>query len=568
MTIDLSIVTYHSSAHIEACLQAIIAQTLPLDQIHLTIFDNASSDDTVARAHAVLNEHHSAFASVRIVEQDANLGFGKAHNAALREGVSEYVFILNPDTELTPTCLATLYETAQRDEPDVAVWEPRQVPYDHPKWYDACTLETHWCSGAALLMRRRAFEAVNGFEPLLFLYCEDVDLSWRLRARGYRLRYIPSATLYHYSYDDPTIVKHHQWLGELRGNLLLRLRFGTWCDVLHGMALQWDTFKRTGGYGKKLMLRWWVKMLMHTPKIRREQFHGDAGMQFAKWDYGSRYSAKNYTFHHNQIGIELPYHPRVSVVIRTMGARIPLLRDAIRSVLNQTYPHDAIEIIVVQDGEATLGDVLSDHDYGAITMRYEPLGSKQGRSAAGNHGVRVATGEYCVFLDDDDLLLADHLEQLVATAQTTHASVAYGYGWEVPSEYASDGQTIAAEHAGLVRYDEEEFSFPRLLSYNYLPINAVLFAREAFFEAGEFDTSLDFLEDWDLWVRLAYLYRPFALIRKVVCVYRVPHTKKVRHDRDQTFAQTRLRVRIKHNQMPVQMKHSDIATWWESKQEG
>ena len=60
----------------------------------------------------------------------------------------------------------------------------RQIPYEHPKAYDPVTLDTPWVSGAATLFRREAFEAVGGFDDAIFMYGEDVDLSWRLRARG------------------------------------------------------------------------------------------------------------------------------------------------------------------------------------------------------------------------------------------------------------------------------------------------------------------------------------------------------------------------------------------------
>ena len=59
-----------------------------------------------------------------------------------------------------------------------------------PKAYDPVTLDTPWVSGAATLFRRSAFDSVGGFDPQLFMYGEDVDLSWRLRARGLRLRYL------------------------------------------------------------------------------------------------------------------------------------------------------------------------------------------------------------------------------------------------------------------------------------------------------------------------------------------------------------------------------------------
>ena len=108
-------------------------------------------------------------------------------------GRPPFVFVLNPDTCLYPDCLSELLGRAIAEEETVGVWEPRQIPYEHPKQYDPVLMEPPWCAGAALLIRRTAFEAVRGFDRHIFIYCEDVDLSWRLKREGWKLRYVPSA---------------------------------------------------------------------------------------------------------------------------------------------------------------------------------------------------------------------------------------------------------------------------------------------------------------------------------------------------------------------------------------
>jgi len=54
-----------------------------------------------------------------------------------------------------------------------------------------------WLSGACMLARREALDAVEGFDERFFLYWEDADLCRRLRARGYHVRYVPGATAIH-----------------------------------------------------------------------------------------------------------------------------------------------------------------------------------------------------------------------------------------------------------------------------------------------------------------------------------------------------------------------------------
>jgi GT2 family glycosyltransferase len=78
------------------------------------------------------------------------------------------------------------------------VADARQVPFEHPKDYDPVTGDTSWSSGACSMTQRTAFERIGGFDhETFFMYCDDVDYSWRLRLRGYRAVYAPSAALFH-----------------------------------------------------------------------------------------------------------------------------------------------------------------------------------------------------------------------------------------------------------------------------------------------------------------------------------------------------------------------------------
>jgi hypothetical protein len=96
------------------------------------------------------------------------------------------LLVINQDCIVEPGALETLVAIAAADDDRVAAWEMRQIPYEHPKAYDPVTLDVPWVSGAATLFRRAAFDAVGGFDDAIFMYGEDVDLSWRLRARGWR----------------------------------------------------------------------------------------------------------------------------------------------------------------------------------------------------------------------------------------------------------------------------------------------------------------------------------------------------------------------------------------------
>jgi glycosyl transferase family 2 len=125
-----------------------------------------------------------------------NLGSAGGHNALLDRFDSEFLFIMNPDAYASPTALAELMLAMAA--PGVGIAEGRQVPLEHPKEFDRHSGDTSWASGACILVRAEVLESVSGFDAAsFFLYCDDVDLSWRTRLAGYRVVYCPSASIYH-----------------------------------------------------------------------------------------------------------------------------------------------------------------------------------------------------------------------------------------------------------------------------------------------------------------------------------------------------------------------------------
>jgi GT2 family glycosyltransferase len=127
------------------------------------------------------------------------LGFGESVNLLFSLVCPAAGFLLvNPDCIPFPGCFDALYQTF-REHQDAGIVEARQWPLEHPKEFDPVTLETPWSSCACCLLSSEAFSAVGGFDPMFFLYNEDVDLSWRLRLADYKALYCPDAFAAHYT---------------------------------------------------------------------------------------------------------------------------------------------------------------------------------------------------------------------------------------------------------------------------------------------------------------------------------------------------------------------------------
>ncbi len=172
----------------------------------VVLVDNASED--LAALEALAKAHHAT-----LICNDRNLGFGVACNQGAATAETEFLLFLNPDTTLSPTTLTELVNAAER-YPEASAMNPRMtnarglpafmwfsplMPRSEvmPKGWPPHDQEVTVLQGCSLFVRRSAFEAVGGFDPAIFLYNEDDDLSRRLRAESGPLMFIHAACITH-----------------------------------------------------------------------------------------------------------------------------------------------------------------------------------------------------------------------------------------------------------------------------------------------------------------------------------------------------------------------------------
>ncbi len=223
-TVDVVVVSWNTRDATVACLGAVAASTGVHPEV--VVVDNASTDGTAAAAR-------QAFPGMTVIENADNAGFARAVNQGVRRGAGEYVLLLNPDTEVPAGALAAL--ASRLDElPRHGLLAPRLVGDDGSPQHSANSfpslrlsvllalgaqrllprrirarllLEGHWRSdedrdvpwviGAAMLLRRRALEAVGPLDERFFVYAEDMELCDRLWRAGWRVRFTPAVTIRH-----------------------------------------------------------------------------------------------------------------------------------------------------------------------------------------------------------------------------------------------------------------------------------------------------------------------------------------------------------------------------------
>ena len=137
--------------------------------------------------------------SINFRQSTKNLGFGSAHNILMREafdtGCDVYIGV-NPDGFFEQEAIAAMLHL-HTQKGQRALIEAVQFPEEHPKVYHPQTLETNWISGACFLYPKNIWSELGGYDENFFVYCEDVDLSWRARVLGIPTLTCPEALFYH-----------------------------------------------------------------------------------------------------------------------------------------------------------------------------------------------------------------------------------------------------------------------------------------------------------------------------------------------------------------------------------
>ena len=208
MKISISLVTYNNSKVIEKCINSIFNITNNID-FEIIIIDNNSSDNTVK----IIKNN---FKNVKLIKNDKNVGFGTAHNIAIKLGKGKYHLVLNPDIIFTENTIEKLINFMEENS-DVGLVSPKIVFPDgtiqhlckrSPCLFDLYVrrftpgfiqglfkkridyfemretgynkiVDVPYLSGSFMLFRRSILEEIGGFDENFYMYSEDADITQR-----------------------------------------------------------------------------------------------------------------------------------------------------------------------------------------------------------------------------------------------------------------------------------------------------------------------------------------------------------------------------------------------------
>ena len=229
---------------LEQFFPALLLHT-PSDLAEIIVADNGSNDDSIS----FLETHYP---QIRHISFDRNHGFSEGYNLALSQLEHEYVVLLNSDVEVTESWLETAIDYLDNN-PDVSALQPKLLDYKNKTafeyagasggfidiyGYPFCRgrifttiekdtgqydnpAEVFWATGACLIIRLNDFHEAGGFDKNFFAHQEEIDLCWRLKARGKKIMCLPQSVVYHIGGATLKMEHPQKTFLNFRNNLLM-----------------------------------------------------------------------------------------------------------------------------------------------------------------------------------------------------------------------------------------------------------------------------------------------------------------------------------------------------------
>ena len=300
LKLDVIIVNWNSGQQLHICVESIHQYGSELVN-KIIIVDNGSIDGSADGFENV--------PCVTLIRADSNLGFAKACNLGAQHISCKYLLFLNPDAALYVDTLTKALAFMQNpinakvgicgvqllDEAGQIVRTSARFPsvlglmayatgldrvfprlgYFMAEWDHSQTRRVDHVIGAFFLVRRTLFEELKGFDERFFVYCEDVDFSYRAYQLGWSSTYLADAQAFHAGGGTSNQVKARRLFYALRSRLLYAFKHFSWLgavsvllvtlllepltrSVFAVFRLSWSALKETwSGYG--MLWQWFLE---------------------------------------------------------------------------------------------------------------------------------------------------------------------------------------------------------------------------------------------------------------------------------------------------------------------
>lgn len=244
MKTSVVILNWNGRKLLEQFLPSVLQHTLD-HKTEVVVADNGSSDDSI-------DFLKTEFPQVPVIVLDKNYGFADGYNLALQQVHSEYIVLLNSDVETTENWLSTMIGYLDK-HPEVSAVQPKILAQKSKTQFEyagACggfidrfgypfcrgrilesveqdqgqydsIIPVFWATGACLCIRRKDYFEAGGLDARFFAHMEEIDLCWRLNARGKGIACLPQSMVYHVGAASLTKENPRKTYLNFRNNLLM-----------------------------------------------------------------------------------------------------------------------------------------------------------------------------------------------------------------------------------------------------------------------------------------------------------------------------------------------------------
>jgi len=212
--VSIIIVNFNGKTHLEKCLNSL--KKVNYSNFETILVDNNSTDGSVE----FVTKNYS---DVIIIKLNQNKGYAEPNNIGARLAKGDYLLFLNNDTIITPEFISEMIKVSEKDEtiamcqslllkPDGSVDSSGDFIDEIGVVYNSKTKsneirEISSARGASMLVRKKVFEELGGFDEKFFASFEDVDLGWRAWIMGYRVVMVPKSIVYHFGGQTIEMIK-------------------------------------------------------------------------------------------------------------------------------------------------------------------------------------------------------------------------------------------------------------------------------------------------------------------------------------------------------------------------
>lgn len=302
MDVSIIIVSYNTCRLLKDCLRSVLEKTSGIT-FELIVVDNASGDGSVQMVER-------DFPAVKVIALQENVGFGSANNRGIAIASGRNILFLNPDTLLknnairilsdyldrhpeAGACGGNLYDAEDRptqsflrilpgirselDLISLTMLSRLCGGKNHHFNYTSRPLKVGRVSGADMMMPRSVIDRVGGFDEDFFLYCEETELSYRIRKAGYTIFSVPSAQITHLEGKSCAYNELRTKWGLISRRLYLEKKYRRkWmirvCDGLRVVAcLNFMLVCRL--LGRKELYKSWAYQLKHLFRVKELTYH-------------------------------------------------------------------------------------------------------------------------------------------------------------------------------------------------------------------------------------------------------------------------------------------------------